>query len=128
MKCPNDQHAMSLADMELRDEVAGRSYVARVQGWRCSVCQEEAFEGADLHRFELGIVRDLAQHAEPSASAFRRMRRILGFSSSELAALVGVALETVSRWENGVRAVDALSFRVLGPVTGKLSLWPSLVG
>jgi transcriptional regulator with XRE-family HTH domain len=44
------------------------------------------------------------------------MRRILGFSSSELAALVGVALETVSRWENGVRAVDALSFRVLGMI------------
>jgi DNA-binding transcriptional regulator YiaG len=116
MKCPNDKQEMPPAEVELRDEIGGRSYVATVHGWRCAVCGEEAFEGNDLHRFELAMVRDLGQHAEPSGPVFRRMRRILGFSSSELAELLGVAVETVSRWESGVRSVDGLAFRVLGVI------------
>ena len=108
---------MSPADVELRDKIAGRVYVcATVRGWRCPTCGEEVFEGVDLHRFELAMVRDLGQHAERSGPAFRRMRRMLGFTSTELAELLGVALETVSRWESGARTVEALAFRVLGMI------------
>lgn len=36
-----------------------------------------------------------------SAAEIRRMRKSWGMTQEELAALLGVARETVSRWENG---------------------------
>lgn len=115
MKCPTcGKDEVRPADVELRRTVAGRTYVAMVKGEKCAACGEEIIAGPDLERFGLALARDAGRHAEPSGVVFRTMRKILGYTSQEAAALFGVSLETISRWENGARGVDPLAFRLLG--------------
>ena len=94
----------------------GQRSGAAAASFRCAACGEEIIAGPDLERFGLAIARDAAQHTAPSGVVFRTMRKILGYTSQELAGLLGVSLETISRWENGARGVDALAFQLLGMI------------
>jgi putative zinc finger/helix-turn-helix YgiT family protein len=119
MKCPTcGKDKVRPAKLELRRTVAGRAYVATVHGEKCAACGEELIAAPDLERFGLALAGEVGLHVEPSGSVFRTMRKILGFTSQEAASLLGVSLETISRWENGARSVDPLAFRLLGMIAG----------
>ncbi|MFZ5829212.1 MAG: type II TA system antitoxin MqsA family protein [Planctomycetota bacterium] len=88
----------------------GRLYVVEVAGLRvprCSACGELVFDnGADEQvaqalREKLGLL---------SGNQIRENREQLGLSQRVLAEHLGVAVETISRWENGAltqtRAMD----------------------
>jgi DNA-binding transcriptional regulator YiaG len=67
-----------------------------------------------LEAFELAVARKLADSGESAGEAFRFMRKAIGLPATELAELLGVARETISRWENGERPVDRGALAVLG--------------
>ena len=62
---------------------------------------------------ERAVAADLAAHGPVSGESFRYMRKVVGLTGGELAWLIGVAFETVSKWETGVREVDRAAWLVM---------------
>jgi putative zinc finger/helix-turn-helix YgiT family protein len=101
--------SLELRASEMDDEVtvAGRRFQAKLAATLCSSCGAMYVEGLVLERFELTVAQALANAGERSGEALKFMRKALGYSGRELAQLLGVTLESVSRWETGKHAVDA---------------------
>lgn len=68
----------------------------------------------DLVRAELEMASMLALEGPMKGAAFKFMRVTLGLPAKDLARLLTVTPETVSRWENGARAVDLAAWMTLG--------------
>jgi putative zinc finger/helix-turn-helix YgiT family protein len=95
-------------------EAVGVIFTAQLPALVCEVCGESSYAGEDLRRFELAVARKLADLGEPNGEAFRLMRKSIGVKAVELAQLLNVAPETLSRWENGKLAMDEGAFLILG--------------
>jgi putative zinc finger/helix-turn-helix YgiT family protein len=88
----------------------GRAYtveVARLRVPKCRVCGELIFDNAADEQIAAALRRHLGLL---SVEQIRTNREQLGLSQRDLADHLGVAVETISRWENGVltqtRAMD----------------------
>ena len=101
----------------------GRVFVAEVPAVACAACGEVLVDGPGLQAAEMAVARQLAASGEPTGASFRFMRKAIGYPAKTLAGELGIAPETVSRWENGERPVDAATWLLLaGMVTeGKAS-------
>lgn len=95
-------------------EIAGYVFTAQLPSLVCEACGEGSYAGEDLHRFELAAARKLAEIAEPSGEAARFLRKSIGLKAIDLAQLLHITPEILSRWENGKLAVDENSFLILG--------------
>ncbi|MGZ5967372.1 MAG: type II TA system antitoxin MqsA family protein [Polyangiales bacterium] len=107
-----------------RLEVDSRTFIASQPFTRCEACGESISDGRWLHAFELEIARTIATDGPSTGDGFRFMRKAIGLQASELAELLDVTRETVSRWENEKqdlerRAVAILSSLVLETVEGR---------
>jgi putative zinc finger/helix-turn-helix YgiT family protein len=115
MKCVTcNAGTMRPGPVELRREVDGHVFTTTVDGKQCSSCGEVYFEGTDLARFELAVARILAESGAESGDAFRWMRKALDLRAIDVAELLEVTPETVSRWETGRVAVDRAALMILG--------------
>ncbi|MCL4818899.1 MAG: helix-turn-helix domain-containing protein [Vicinamibacteria bacterium] len=80
----------------------------------CTKCGDEEVvipAIADLHRV---LARSLVLKAEQLAPAeIRFLRKHLGWNQSALAASLGVAVETISRWENNQQRMEIPAERLL---------------
>ena len=90
---------------EVSREVAGHLFVAFVPARECTSCGESYFDSAAVECFELHVAMRLVDAGLVNGDAFRFMRKALRMHASELAELLDVAPETVSRWETEKRAV-----------------------
>lgn len=99
---------------ELRRTVDRVVFVGDLPAMVCKMCGESYFEADVLERFELAIAAELSRMGRCTPAAFRFMRKALGLSGVALAELLGTTPETVSRWENGARALDRSAFALLG--------------
>jgi len=91
---------------------AGRRLSAMVPAERCPSCGESYITGDDLEAFENTLAAELAC-GEPSGAAFKFLHSLLGMKGVELAELLDVAPETVSRWEHDKLPVDRAHFALL---------------
>jgi len=91
---------------EDRLDVGGHRFTRVLPATRCAKCGEETIPGPAMGAFELDAAAELARHGEMSAETFAFMRRALGLKAVELAELLDVAHETVSRWERAHLAVE----------------------
>lgn len=110
-ECGNSNLEATLKDTEIR--VGGHMVSGRVKALVCSSCGEAFFDGPDLERLDLEVANELVRTGNVSGDAFRFVRKAIGMGAAELADLLGVAAETVSRWEKGHRDVDRLGWIVL---------------
>ena len=94
--------------------VGDQVFSAPIPAARCVDCGEGYIDAKDGMRFEAAIAVELARRGADSGEAFRYMRRHLGLRGGDLAGLLSVAPETVSRWETGQRPVDPAAARLLG--------------
>lgn len=102
--CKNGK--MENTQAELERHVGGHVFKAVVPAIRCRECGEENYEGTVIEAFDLAVAGELAMHGETSPDAFLFMRRVLGLKAFELAELLSVAHETISRWEHGHQPID----------------------
>jgi putative zinc finger/helix-turn-helix YgiT family protein len=114
MQCLScNQGTMRPSTVEIRREVGARVFVAAVDGRKCAACGEASFKGTDLARFEGAVAASLARSGEASGEAFRWMRKALDLRAVDVAALLGVTPETISRWETGRVAIDRSALALL---------------
>ncbi len=100
-------------EIELRREVAGHVFTATIPATVCEACGEEYTASEDLGRFERTIARTLLDAGEASGEAFKFARKAMGIRAADLAQILGVTPETVSRWETGVHPIDPMALAVL---------------
>jgi len=85
-----------------------------VQVRRCGKCgtEEVAIPSiADLHRCIAALL--VARKSALAAAELRFIRQFLGHSSKDFAKALGVAPETLSRWENASRDIPSVVDRVV---------------
>lgn len=85
-------------------------FAVAVPATKCDGCGEVYVSGKVGRRMELEVARNLAERGFFTGEAFRFMGKALGMRAVDLAELLGVAAETVSRWETGKLAMDRCTF------------------
>ena len=113
-KCKNE--TIEETTVEETRHLAGRTFTASVSALRCSACGEVYFPGPALEDFDVAIAGELARHGVVSAEAFSFMRRAIGLMARDLAELLDVAPETVSRWEHGKLPLERGPFALLAAI------------
>lgn len=101
-------------NVEETARVAGQDFSASVTADVCPECEEAYVSGEELSRFRKGIALELARTGNTSPVAFAFMRKAIGLRATQLAELLDVAPETVSRWEHGKTSLDRSTLAVLG--------------
>ncbi len=99
-----------------RRTIEGREFVAGLPADKCTRCGETYVRGEALADFEKLVAGTLAQEGPASGEAFRFLRKAISLKAADLAALLGVTPETISRWENGQRAVDVAAWATLAAI------------
>jgi hypothetical protein len=92
--------------------ISGVEFETAMPASTCIKCGQQYSRLADMEPIELGISFELAVRGVRTGEAFRYMRKALGLRAVDLAVLLDVSAETISRWETG--APEALAFTVLG--------------
>jgi putative zinc finger/helix-turn-helix YgiT family protein len=94
--------------------VGGRTFAGTARGERCQNCGATFMDGAELDAFEQGAAYEIAKDGPVSGETLRFLRTAgLGMRSGELARLLDVEPETLSRWENGKIAVPRLPWAMV---------------
>lgn len=120
--CGGDR--MAQTTREVRKRVAGRTFVAVEPVEVCGACGEITVDARAVHAFELAIAKALADAGPRSGEELKLMRKALELRADELAELLDVTRETVSRWENDKqplerRAVALVSELVVDRIEGR---------
>jgi DNA-binding transcriptional regulator YiaG len=79
----------------------------------CEDCGDFSFAHRDIQSFELFVADWIARRGMRESGTFRFMRKALGMTAVQLAELLDVQAETISRWENDKSPIDVGSFSVL---------------
>jgi putative zinc finger/helix-turn-helix YgiT family protein len=86
--------------------VGSHEFSAEVPVRRCSSCKETYWNGPAMERLEIKAAAELARVGEVNAAAFRLQRKALGLLAKELAQLLDLTAEQISKYENGKAAID----------------------
>jgi len=100
-------------NVEVAVDAADRKFTCSVPADVCVACGESFIDAGVLSRAELEAAQALADAGVVSDDTFRYMRHAMGFTARELGAEIGVAPETISRWENRERPLDRLAWVTL---------------
>lgn len=104
MKCPScGASALKRAKVPTAITVAGSEFVSELPGRRCAKCHVATVEGAAGARYELLVAAELVKRGLRGGDTFRFIRKALGMRAADLARVMNVAPETVSRWETAQR-------------------------
>lgn len=115
MKCPNCQKDRKFrpASFKRTVHIAPMRFVVEMPAQRCPSCKTFVVTEAAAQDAETEIARNLAESGPISAASFRLLRSAARLKSVELARLLDVGKETISRWESGKRRVDPLAWKIL---------------
>ncbi|MBL8605566.1 MAG: helix-turn-helix domain-containing protein [Myxococcales bacterium] len=113
-QCVKCNGALSATEVREEVRVAGATFAGLVRARRCDGCGEVYIAAEDAMRFDLRVARELGIRGAATGEAFKFMRKALAMRAADLAGLLGVAAETVSRWERGERSVDRAALTVVG--------------
>ncbi len=113
-QCPSC-HAKKFKDrlVEKVKVVGGHRFRAFVPGQECRECGEGFYEIRTLARFDQLVAKELVDAGVKSGEVLRFIRKAAGVPAADLAALLDVRPETVSRWEHDKRPIDRGSYAVL---------------
>jgi DNA-binding transcriptional regulator YiaG len=96
-----DRYPEGSTTMEASRTFDGHVFKAKLGARRCLKCHQKFLEQDAGEDFDRRIALRLALSWPPSPAAMKLMRTVIGLSTKDLAALLGITRETVSRWEHG---------------------------
>lgn len=111
-KCPNCKKEKMLSPFEGPVKAHGIEVLGH--GARCSACGETYFELAELERHETIAAAKIVERGVRTAIEFKFVRKMTGIQANELADLLDVRPETVSRWEQGKTEIPRAAAFALG--------------
>ncbi|MDY0001846.1 MAG: helix-turn-helix domain-containing protein [Polyangia bacterium] len=115
MKCAQcDNGTLETGVVERTVKVGELSYTAEVPAKVCPRCGAYRLSMDTVRRLSAKIAADLAKEGVATPEVFRYLRKRLKLSAKELATLLDVTPETVSRWENGKHPMDLRALKLLG--------------
>lgn len=94
--------------------VVGTSFVVRAPAHTCKECRAVFMAGDVLERIDLEVATVLAMKGPLQGETLRFMRKALGLRGFELASLLDITGETLSRWEHEQRPVDPMAWVLVG--------------
>lgn len=109
-----DAGRLRKSQAEHRVEVGDFVFEVTVPAQSCAKCAERYVHHDVLERADLVISAWLADHGVRTREAFRFMRKAIGMRAVDLATLLEVTPETVSRWERGALSVEPRAIALLG--------------
>jgi DNA-binding transcriptional regulator YiaG len=101
------------ASAALSRHVAGRELRMILPFRACTSCGAKYYATQDLARFDLAAAVALASAAIVEPEALKFMRKATGLRAAELADLLAVRPETISRWESGKAKIDRAAYATL---------------
>ncbi|MCL2726209.1 MAG: type II toxin-antitoxin system MqsA family antitoxin [Polyangiaceae bacterium] len=104
LKTTTEEHEIRVGEKNIRGVIDAIA---------CTQCGEVYFPADAMDRLELDVAKALVRTGNVDGAAFRFVRHVVGMQAKDLASLLGVAAETVSRWEQGQRDVDRLAWLAL---------------
>ncbi|OGQ17536.1 MAG: hypothetical protein A2138_08355 [Deltaproteobacteria bacterium RBG_16_71_12] len=116
-RCHNDDAILEPGEVAYRQDVSGRTFEATVPARVCPVCGEKVIDGKLLLRKEREVAAILAREGPIDGASFRFMRTTLGLRAADLAALLDITPETISKWENGRNPVLRSAWLVVADIT-----------
>ena len=112
MQCPSCEKIGTFRVWEGRVERYGVEITAR--GKRCRACGETLFDLAEMKRQERAIAKALAARGVRTGSEFKLVRKAAGLRAVDVAAMLNITPETLSRWERGTVEIPRAAAYVLG--------------
>lgn len=112
MRCPNCKQEDTLQPWEGPEVIRGVEIVAR--GQRCSSCGERLYSGLEVDRQFDEVARAIVARGIRDGSEYQFVRKATGFRASDVAELLGVRPETISRWERGEAEIPRAAAYALG--------------
>lgn len=116
MKCFDCGTVLETKRENYRYDDCGLPYVVLhgVEVSRCPKCGYEEVAIKSIENLHKLIAWRLAEKdSRLTAEEARFLRKYVGYSSGDFAEVLGVTVETVSRWENGVRPIGPVHDRLL---------------
>ena len=110
MRCPNCKNG-TFRRWEGQVEVMGVTVLGR--GSSCTKCGEVLIAEQDLKQNERQAASALAARGVRTGKEFKFVRKVAGLQANELAMLIDVRPETVSRWERDEIEIPRLAAFVL---------------
>ena len=112
-RCPNCGGRLRKEERERARHVAEHTFTMPLPAQVCGSCGESYYQQLDMRRFDLEVARRLTEAGIVAPEAVQFVRKATGVRGKELAELLDVRPETVSRWETGRRPMDRASLAVL---------------
>ncbi len=91
---------------EVRRPIGSRVFTGSYPALACAACGEATADSRAVLAIELGIARELAEAGPRNGDEFKFLRKMTGLRAVEVAELLDVSAETVSRWENDKQALE----------------------
>ena len=113
-KCIECGTAMVPSEYLATRTISGCKFERLIPSSACPECGWECIGSAAAKEVSLWISKEFALHGPATGKAFRHMRKTLGMPAIEVAKLLELTPETVSRWESGARPVNHHAFILLG--------------
>lgn len=105
-KCANCDGDMKRGLAPSQVTIDGVTVTADLPSWTCQKCGETYFVGTTLESFQLTAAEAFGRLGLVSGHVLKFMRKTLGMRATDLASLLGVTPETVSRWETGKHVIE----------------------
>ncbi len=111
-KCTNCKKENTLRPYEGPVKMRGVEVVGR--GEQCTSCKDVVFPLADVQRQELQAATKIVERGIRDGKEFQFVRKMADLKATELAELLDVRPETVSRWERGETPIALAAAFALG--------------
>ena len=112
MRCPQCRKEDTLQPWEGSTTIRGVDVQAR--GQRCAACGETLFSGLEVDRQFDEVAKAIVDRGIRDGDEFKFVRKATPFRAADVAELLGVRPETVSRWERNEVEIPRAAIYALG--------------